>query len=220
MKQCIQCNEPFKGTNLINGKKVRLNNRNRCLKCLPYKSKTDRASKSIELQCKNCNKPITKTIAEHKRVNNHFCSRSCAATYNNKNTIKKSLTKKCKNCKTLIYASNTYCPDCIKLGKHLTNNGFIKDKCLADYQHRSDSNRYRAIRDHARKITSTRKQRCRICNYSRHVETCHIKEINTFMSDAKIKEINDPSNLVLLCGNHHWELDNNVLSIPIWTLNV
>ena len=84
---------------------------------------------------------------------------------------------------------------------------------MSDYQHRSDANRYRAIRDHARKITSKRIQECHICKYNNHVETCHIKEIKSFSPETKVKKINNPSNLVLLCGNHHWELDHGFLSI-------
>lgn len=218
MKKCIKCDHPFQEINIINGKKVRLRNRNKCLNCLPYKSKIDRTVKYIKLKCKNCDKSITKTIAEYKRTNNHFCSRSCAATYNNKNITRK-LTKKCKNCSTLIYASNIYCPNCIKKGKHLRNNGFIEDNCLGDYQHRSDANRYRAIRDHARKITSKRIQKCHICDYDKNVETCHIKDIKDFSQGTKIREINDPFNLVLLCRNHHWELDHDILSVIKWTLS-
>ena len=219
MKKCVQCEKSFKEINIIDGKKIRLQNRDKCLECLPYKSKKNRATKRIELKCKNCDNLLTKTETEYKRSNNHFCSRSCAATYNNKHINKKILTKKCKNCKTLIYASNVYCPECIKKGRHLTSNGFIENNYLSDYQHRSDSNRYRSIRDHAKKITSTRTQKCHICNYNKHVETCHIKDIKDFSLNTKIKEINNPSNLILLCSNHHWELDHKILSILKWTLS-
>lgn len=35
------------------------------------------------VKCKNCNKSFHKVPAEQKKTKNHFCSRSCAATYNN-----------------------------------------------------------------------------------------------------------------------------------------
>ena len=40
----------------------------------------------ITVECKNCDKEIEKTPSQIKRskYNNHFCSSSCAATYNNK----------------------------------------------------------------------------------------------------------------------------------------
>lgn len=219
MKKCVKCQKEFKQYHIINNKKIRLRNRSKCLECMPYKSKDERSLIRIKIKCKNCNKMIKKAIAKNNISKNHFCSRSCAVSYNNKNKAKKQLTKKCKNCGTLIYASHINCRSCINLGKHLTNGGFIKDNCLSDYLHSSDSNRYRSIRDHARKITFKRIQKCHICDYDKHIETCHIKEIKEFSPSTKIKEINSHSNLVLLCGNHHWELDNKYLSILKWTLS-
>ena len=34
-------------------------------------------------ECTNCGKKFYKRPAEQKKTKNHFCSRSCAATYNN-----------------------------------------------------------------------------------------------------------------------------------------
>jgi len=42
---------------------------------------------SIECNCKNCNKSFFKYPNQIKKSPNHFCSKSCAATYNNKNKI-------------------------------------------------------------------------------------------------------------------------------------
>ena len=38
----------------------------------------------INICCKNCNNEFKITKFEYEKSNNHFCSRSCAATYNNK----------------------------------------------------------------------------------------------------------------------------------------
>ena len=43
----------------------------------------DGSSKMVN--CKNCNKEFYKTKSEIKKTPNDFCSKSCAATYNNKN---------------------------------------------------------------------------------------------------------------------------------------
>lgn len=40
---------------------------------------------------------------------NKFCSRSCAASYNNRVSPKRKLRKRCKNCDVLIGAGRTYC---------------------------------------------------------------------------------------------------------------
>ena len=41
--------------------------------------------KSIETSCNNCNKTINKVLNQYNSSKNHFCSRSCSATWNNKN---------------------------------------------------------------------------------------------------------------------------------------
>lgn len=41
--------------------------------------------KSKNVNCSNCNIQFEKKLDQIKKYKNHFCSRSCAATYNNKN---------------------------------------------------------------------------------------------------------------------------------------
>lgn len=55
--------------------------------------------------------------------------------------------------------------------------------------------------------------KCSNCGYDKHVEVCHIKSISSFNNESKISEINDISNLILLCPNCHWELDNGILKL-------
>jgi hypothetical protein len=42
----------------------------------------------IDVECENCNTTFQKTKTEANRSNKHFCSRSCSASYNNKNKTK------------------------------------------------------------------------------------------------------------------------------------
>lgn len=81
-------------------------------------------------------------------------------------------------------------------------------KTLKDYVRCKGSNRYGQVRQRARKITSSRLQKCERCDYDKHVETCHIKPICSFPMDTSIDVVNDESNLILLCPNCHWEHDN------------
>lgn len=80
---------------------------------------TPNVNKPLLVQCKNCNKEFLKLYNQVKKTNNHFCSKSCASTYNKSNRIvsdaqrektsntlknkiienKNNLTKK-SNCKT------------------------------------------------------------------------------------------------------------------------
>ena len=42
----------------------------------------------LELKCKECNKEFTRNKSQIKKTKNSFCSRSCAATYNNTHKTK------------------------------------------------------------------------------------------------------------------------------------
>ena len=56
--------------------------------------------------------------------------------------------------------------------------------------------------------------KCQVCKYSKHVDLAHIQAVASFDKDtAKLKEINHPDNLLVLCKNCHWEFDNGLLKI-------
>jgi predicted restriction endonuclease len=61
-------------------------------------------------------------------------------------------------------------------------------------------------------VVSRRERKCEFCGYPRHVECCHIREIADFPNEATLGEVNAVDNLVLLCPNHHWELDHGFLA--------
>lgn len=63
---------------------------------------------------------------------------------------------------------------------------------------------------------SDKPKSCIICGYSKHFEVAHIKAVSLFDSDSLISEINDISNLIALCPNHHWEYDNDNLDISLY----
>jgi hypothetical protein len=53
---------------------------------------------------------------------------------------------------------------------------------------------------------------CEICDFQFHA-ICHKKPVKDFANNVKIKEINDPKNLIGLCPNHHWLLDRGLLDL-------
>ena len=207
MKICIQCQKKFNSYIIISNKKIRLNNRKRCFSCSPYIPFAEK-QKKLEISCTHCSKIIRKSKKQISKTKNHFCSSSCAARYNNRFSKKRKLSKKCKSCNSLIYKYQTYCSLCWS-----KNKPDIETNTIGQYKTRSDANRYRSVRDHARKIVKDRPKECQVCNYKTHVELCHIKEISSFPDDATIKTINDHNNLVYLCRNHHWELDHDLIKI-------
>lgn len=68
-----------------------------------------------------------------------------------------------------------------------------------------------SIQTHARK--KKRNLNCYVCDYSIYCEVCHIKAVKDFPNSALICEINAVENLVELCPNHHWEMDNNLFCV-------
>jgi hypothetical protein len=57
------------------------------------------------------------------------------------------------------------------------------------------------------------KKVCFVCGYDKHVMICHKKPVYSFSENSLLEEISNVENLVYLCPNHHWELDNGLLEI-------
>lgn len=54
---------------------------------------------------------------------------------------------------------------------------------------------------------------CQVCGYSTHIELAHIRPVSAFPETATLGEINAPSNMLVLCRNHHWEFDHGHLAL-------
>lgn len=149
--------------------------------------------------------------------NPKFCSKSCSAKYNNVTFPKrKIISRKCKECGKPIPISRD------KNGK--VKRKFLCDSCnpnIIDWNTitkkemklRRNYQAYSAIRELARKIyrKSDKPKECIICGYSIYYEVCHKKAISSFSDETTISEINSLDNLIALCPNHHYELDNSLL---------
>ena len=153
--------------------------------------------------CAYCSKETT---------NPKFCSRSCTSTYNNLHQPERyELRKKqryCKHCGVEIPNRRKICDDC---HRKLIN---WDTRTIADITHKAKYQIHSHIRQRARYRykTSNRPQCCANCGYDKHIEICHIRAISDFPTDSIISEINSPENLVALCPNCHWELDNGHLT--------
>ena len=163
------------------------------------------------MKCLNCNKELVGTFQKK------FCGRSCAATLNGKKYPRRSKEKlewpKCRCCNNKVATrKGKYCRVCISNKKHLHGKP-IEEQTLNDVIKKKGSNKYDIIRSHASYLYRKNKTdlKCANCNYNKHVEICHIKSIKDFTHTTIIKEINDSSNIVLLCPNCHWEFDKGLL---------
>lgn len=149
------------------------------------------------MNCLNCNQ---------ETPNPKFCSMSCAAKYNNKKYPKRiKIQPICTNCgkpKARKYSRTKFCKLCRpRYGQDMTLREAKYDKTKNPFSV------YALVRGRARTIMSHIKA-CQKCGYHKHVEVAHIKAVATFSDDTLISVVNDPSNLLVLCPNCHWEFDH------------
>lgn len=174
--------------------------------------------KAVSVNCLNCNTIIKRLPSDLKKSKLSFCNRSCSASYFNKQKPKRIKQQvPCKFCKKLMSKHKSlYCESC-KTQKTWTKFPNLEKMTFGDFLKKNSlrgTAHYANIRDHAKRKLANLPQQCQNCNYNKHVETCHIKAINTFKKTQTIGEINSLDNLILLCRNCHWELDHNLLTIP------
>lgn len=144
------------------------------------------------LLCQNCNISYSP-----KWANSKFCNQSCAAKFNNRKRAQIKVLK-------------------IKPIKIVKIKTIMADQTLAGLRVKYSLNQYHAkIRGWSRSIytNSGKPMKCLYCQYSLHVDICHIKNVSSFNVATKISIVNDITNLIALCKNHHWEFDNERLSL-------
>jgi hypothetical protein len=155
--------------------------------------------------CNNCTQPT---------ANPKYCSRSCAASVNNHLSPKRirKPPKLCIKCNQSMRSKKMeLCPPC---GREEYENKTLQELCL-DKKVIHRRSLYNSVRSHARaKLmrTDTPKE-CHVCSYSLHVQVCHRKPISSFDPTTTLRVINDLSNLVYLCGTHHWEVDHDLRTL-------
>lgn len=158
------------------------------------------------MYCQLCNESTT---------NPKFCSKSCAASYNNKSP-KRVRTNSCKDCQRPCLTSRTYCSEC---WTQKVEEREIKkaSETLGSMRGGGNANRggrYPLIRQWARKayLKSDKPQYCVICGHP-NFDVAHIKDISRYDETVLISVINDLNNLVALCKTHHGDFDNGDIGI-------
>ena len=149
---------------------------------------------------------MNKCLYCNKETNNpKFCSRNCAASFNNKIPKRIKKLNYCLICNKEIITRRKYCLEC-----NPTKTNFPVDMTLKDaiYTKHHKSSAFALVRNRARAIMLNEPQICTKCGYNKHVEVCHIKPIKDFSENTLLSVINNKSNLILLCPNCHWEFDN------------
>lgn len=148
--------------------------------------------------------------------NPRYCSRSCSVSHNNSRVPKRKRKEwYCKVCNISTTYKRKYCQSCYE-----TVYLYDGTETLGAFRQISGSrNAYHTtVRQKARKAADAAGllSSCCICGYSLCVQACHLRPVSDFPETALLAEVNSPANLIGLCPNHHWELDNGhlVLSSP------
>ena len=154
-----------------------------------------------------CFNPECTTVTSNPK----FCSRSCSATITNTTSPKRSKEYKyrCSACGEPVSNKKTVvCQSC----RNLAYQKSTIDMLVYEKGHRS--NAFGAIRSRARTVAKQENRtKCEVCGYTKHIEVCHKKPISAFSGSATMAEVNANKNLIVLCPNHHWELDAGEITI-------
>lgn len=140
--------------------------------------------------------------------NPKFCSRSCAATFNNK-------AKGIRSCKICCNPVKSYRHDLCEQHHYEAKDLKFKSRTLAEYRNlASVKGKHPSwINSHVRRFARSwnkdlTEKPCEHCGYTLHVELAHIKAVSSFDESATLGEVNSKDNLKALCPNCHWEFDN------------
>ncbi len=170
------------------------------------------------LKCKNCKININnRKPSQIKRSRNHFCSRNCAASYNNHKQPKRNTIRKCSinNCENIVQKWNyRRCTEHFSMTAYEIRQIKTKNLTLSNLRKKKLKNINGYIRYLNRSWNKDKQNKpCELCKYSTYTELCHIKPIKEFDENNTIGEINSPDNIIVLCPNHHKELDMNYICI-------
>ena len=171
----------------------------------------------VKIKCNYCGKEAEK---DHWNIRKHkpsYCNNKCSnAKTNSKwdNYIPQSERKICEKCgqRRDYRNKNNLCQKCLNIEIRLkileTPIGELRKKHKLKIGKWYSSELRIHCRNHNYELT---KLPCQVCGYDKHVELCHIKPISSFTDEITIGEINDPTNILVLCPNHHWEFDNQLI---------
>ncbi len=182
--------------------------------------------KLVKVICKECGKEYEIEKSEYdkkiRRGSEFFCSRSCAAKYNNKKYPKRKKEGEgsyvCPICGGHKNYGSKLCQNC----ENTRKTRIKREKTLGDFISNDDkylTHKCQAIRRDARMYMEKESHQEKVCAYCHNhefddiLEVHHLKGILMFDRSTKIKDINCDDNLVWLCPNHHAMIEKGIIDL-------
>lgn len=169
--------------------------------------------------CENCGTQFSRR--PHRKSDLlKFCSVACSGHVSaliaaEKRTLdparrkSRNPTVECPDCGSQMSLRSKSCQAC----RERVARAAVEGTTLGALRARYSLNQYHAkLRGYSRAAYAGPME-CLVCSYSLHVDVCHLRDVKDFPMSATVGEVNDPSNLVALCRNHHWEFDNGHLTV-------
>lgn len=186
------------------------------------KASRDLYIKDNTFNCAFCQNKVYRPPSHREKVKHgrFFCTQSCSASFNNtgkqKNKPKERICVNCNKVYFFVWKENRsrYCSECFVPPNDykLVSLKTFREKPYIKRRHPSWAY------SHLRVLNRTWNKHlsifpCQNCNYTKHIEFCHIKPISSYSEDTLLGEINHESNILILCPNCHWEFDHEKLNI-------
>ena len=172
--------------------------------------------------CKQCGVEFNKAPSQIKKGKNNFCSRSCAAKYNNRKHPKRTKEGSCVACGEAIHSRYTYCSNCWKEKKEAATKAKKEKVAGGEVPYKPGKTReeYNAyMREYMAKRYQLRRRqaieflggKCAWCGSIEELEVDHIDRTNKSFEIADMYGLSEEKYMAevkkcqLLCNKHHKE---------------
>lgn len=206
---CKNCSKEFDKKDI----EIKRSPNHHCSRKCVTDSRRKTTNRYVNLVCANCNKTFERFYKNIRDINKSFCSISCSNKHSPKRRRKQYYCLKC-NDKTSY--RKKYCKTCYEY-TYKKEIQHVNSTLLDLKKYHKNIHQYNAkIRQWARSSLErvNPNKTCSNCSFSHFAECCHIKPIKDFPDTALvISEVNHIDNLIWLCPNCHWLLDNGILEL-------